>query len=111
MRANRDKKNQIRLKGEIKKDFEAVAEYRGLTPTALTHSFIVKTVHDAKLEIPHVFAKTEKENSKTKARKSLGVSDKSKKEKSIKSSKTITTSDGKTIPLVDEAASFEDDKQ
>lgn len=115
MTANKDKKIQIRLKADIKEDFEAVAEFRGLTPTALIHSFIVRTVHETRAENPQIFAVAQKEDSKIKAEKESEelekISTKSKKGKSAQPKKTFTTGDGKKIPLVDEAQSFDDDGQ
>lgn len=48
----------IRVSEKIRDDFDAVAEHRGLTRSGLLHSLIVKTIHDARKEVPEIFAKT-----------------------------------------------------
>ena len=51
----KDDRIYVRVSSDIKLDFEMVAAYRGLTPSAMLHSFIVKTIHDAKHESPQIF--------------------------------------------------------
>ena len=51
----KDDRIYVRAGSEIKKDFELVAAYRGLTPSAMLHSFIVKTIHEARQESPQIF--------------------------------------------------------
>lgn len=56
MATTKDERLYVRVKAEIKTDFEAVADYRGLTPSALLHSLVVKTVREARKEIPEIFS-------------------------------------------------------
>jgi len=51
----KDDRIYVRVSSDIKVDFELVAAYRGLTPSAILHSFIVKTIHEAKQESPQIF--------------------------------------------------------
>jgi antitoxin component of RelBE/YafQ-DinJ toxin-antitoxin module len=61
MATTKDERIYIRIKSEIKEDFEKVATYRGLTPSALLHSLIVKTIHQVKEEKPQVFSEVKAE--------------------------------------------------
>lgn len=45
----------VRVKDEIKDEFQLVADYRGLTPSALLHSLIVKTIHEQRDVTPQIF--------------------------------------------------------
>jgi len=47
----------VRCTDEVKRDFEIVAEHRGLKPAALLHSFIVKTIWETRQEAPQIFDK------------------------------------------------------
>ena len=51
----KDNRIYVRLSSDIKQQFEMVAAYRGLTPSAMLHSFIVKTVHEAREQFPQIF--------------------------------------------------------
>lgn len=62
MSTTKDERIYIRVGSEIKEDFERVAEYRGLTPSAILHSFIVRTIHEARQEAPHIFRTAEPKN-------------------------------------------------
>ena len=55
MATTKDERLYVRVKSDIKTDFEAIADYRGLTPSALLHSLIVKTVREARKESPEIF--------------------------------------------------------
>ena len=50
---------QIRISEQLKEDFRIAAELRGLTSSALVHSFIVKTVREEKEISPEAFRKNE----------------------------------------------------
>lgn len=51
----KDDRIYVRVSSDIKADFELVAAYRGLTPSAMLHSFIVKTIHEARQASPQIF--------------------------------------------------------
>ena len=53
----KDDRIYVRVSSDIKADFEMIAAYRGLTPSAMLHSFIVKTIHDARQESPQIFGR------------------------------------------------------
>lgn len=57
MATTKDERIYIRTTAEIKSEFETVAEYRGLTPSALLHSLIVQTIHRTREEKPELFNK------------------------------------------------------
>ena len=61
----KDDRIYVRVSSEIKKDFELVAVYRGLTPSAMLHSFIVKTIHEARQESPQIFERGGEPENKT----------------------------------------------
>jgi hypothetical protein len=66
----KDDRIYVRVSSDIKLDFEMVAAYRGLTPSAMLHSFIVKTIHDARQESPQIFKRVgEPENIATESEK------------------------------------------
>lgn len=46
---------QIRIREDIKDDFQKVAELRGLSVSALIHSLIVKTIREEKQAAPEAF--------------------------------------------------------
>jgi hypothetical protein len=60
----KDDRIYVRVSSEIKADFEIVAAYRGLTPSAMLHSFIVKTIHEARQESPQIFKRGAEEDNK-----------------------------------------------
>ena len=62
----KDDRIYVRISSDIKADFEMVAAYRGLTPSAMLHSFIVKTIHEAKQESPQIFERAGDEEPKNK---------------------------------------------
>ena len=96
----------VRINEDIKEDFEAVAVYRGLTTSALLHSLIVKTVHEMREEKPQIFKqRISPSETKTEAEK---ISAKSPSKKNSDPA-TFRTRDGKTLPLMDEAASADDE--
>lgn len=51
----KDDRIYVRVSSDIKQDFELVAAYRGLTPSAMLHSFMVKTIHEAREKTPQIF--------------------------------------------------------
>jgi len=53
----KDDRLYVRVHSDIKRDFEILAEYRGLTPSALLHSMVVKTVREGREEKPALFEK------------------------------------------------------
>ncbi len=57
----KDDRIYVRVSSETKKEFEIVAAGRGLTPSAMLHSFIVKTIHEARYESPQIFKRDEEE--------------------------------------------------
>ena len=61
----KDDRIYVRVGSEIKKEFEIVAAGRGLTPSAMLHSFIVKTIHDARRESPQIFKRDKEEKNQT----------------------------------------------
>jgi antitoxin component of RelBE/YafQ-DinJ toxin-antitoxin module len=61
----KDDRIYVRVSSNIKLDFELVAAYRGLTPSAMLHSFIVKTIHEARQESPQIFERGKEENNQT----------------------------------------------
>lgn len=61
----KDDRIYVRLSSDIKKEFEMVAAYQGLTPSAMLHSFIVKTVHEAKQASPQIFKRGAEIENKT----------------------------------------------
>jgi hypothetical protein len=63
----KDDRIYVRVSSDIKLDFELVATYRGLTPSAMLHSFIVKTIHEAKQTSPQIFERAGDEESENKA--------------------------------------------
>ncbi len=63
----KDDRIYVRVSSGIKVDFELVAAFRGLTPSALLHSFIVKTIHEARQESPQIFERDGDEESENKA--------------------------------------------
>jgi len=52
----------IRVSSQIKEEFEKVANYRGLTPSTLLHSLVVKTIHEARQFEPQAFRVIEPED-------------------------------------------------
>ena len=61
----KDDRIYVRVSSEIKADFETVAAYRGLTPSAMLHSFIVKTIHEARQDSPQIFKRAGEPGDKT----------------------------------------------
>ena len=61
----KDDRIYVRVSSDIKADFEMVAAYHGLTPSAMLHSFIVKTIHDARRESPQIFKRDKEEKNQT----------------------------------------------
>lgn len=60
MATTKDDRIYVRINSDIKDDFERVAEFRGLKPSTLLHSLIVKTVYETRKENPELFLQTEK---------------------------------------------------
>ena len=58
----KDDRIYVRVSSEIKADFEIVADFCGLTPSAMLHSFIVKTIHEARQESPQIFKRAGEED-------------------------------------------------
>lgn len=52
----KDDRIYIRVKTQIKDDFEAIAHYRGLKSSTLLHSMIVNLIHEEKEKRPQIFA-------------------------------------------------------
>ena len=92
----------VRLNADIKDDFEKVAKFRGLTTSAMLHSFIVRTVHEVKMDHPDLFLQETAQNSETDAALTLSEKLVAKKNPKASEKKTFTTGDGASIPLVDE---------
>lgn len=66
----KDDRIYVRVSSDIKLDFELVASFRGLTPSAILHSFMVKTIHEAKQESPQIFKRAgEPENKSSESEK------------------------------------------
>lgn len=67
----KDNRIYVRLSSDIKQEFERVAAYQGLTPSAMLHSFIVKTVRQARETSPQIFKReageTKNKSSESKA--------------------------------------------
>ena len=61
----KDDRIYVRVSSGIKKEFEIVAAARGLTPSAMLHSFIVKTIHEARQESPQIFKRDKEEKNQT----------------------------------------------
>lgn len=61
----KDDRIYVRVSSGIKEEFEIVAAFRGLTPSAMLHSFIVKTIHEAKQESPEIFKRAGETENKT----------------------------------------------
>ena len=59
----KDDRIYVRVSSDIKVDFELVAAFRGRTPSAMLHSFIVKTIHEARQESPQIFERAGDEES------------------------------------------------
>jgi antitoxin component of RelBE/YafQ-DinJ toxin-antitoxin module len=78
----KDNRIYVRLSSDVKKEFELVAAYQGLTPSAMLHSFIVKTVREAKEQSPQIFKSSAKETE-------------NKAEETEKSDKVITLGEAK----------------
>jgi antitoxin component of RelBE/YafQ-DinJ toxin-antitoxin module len=57
----KDDRIYVRISSDVKLDFELVAAYQGLTPSAMLHSFIVKTIHEAKQASPQIFKREAEE--------------------------------------------------
>lgn len=57
MANTKDERIYIRVTEEIRDEFDAVAEYRGLNRSALLHSLIVRTIRETKKEAPEIFNK------------------------------------------------------
>lgn len=55
MANTKDERIYIRVSEDIRDEFDAVAEYRGLTRSGLLHSLIVRTIHETKKEAPEIF--------------------------------------------------------
>jgi antitoxin component of RelBE/YafQ-DinJ toxin-antitoxin module len=66
----KDNRIYVRLSSDVKKEFEMVAAYQGLTPSAMLHSFIVKTVREAKEQSPQIFKGADAEETENKSAKS-----------------------------------------
>ncbi|MCD9186760.1 MAG: hypothetical protein LUM44_10020 [Pyrinomonadaceae bacterium] len=47
----------VRVHSDIKRDFEVLAKYNGLNPSAMLHSLIVRTIREAREEKPSIFDK------------------------------------------------------
>ena len=77
----------VRVTDQIKAEFQKVAEYRGLTTSAMLHSFIVKTIYETKKEAPEIFSQLDEPNALTGAPvKTLeeAIADDEKKKREIK---------------------------
>ena len=61
MATTKDERIYVRVNAEIKEEFKKLAEFRGLDPSAILHSFIVRTVREAKVENPEIFSEKIKE--------------------------------------------------
>jgi antitoxin component of RelBE/YafQ-DinJ toxin-antitoxin module len=61
MATTKDDRIYVRVTSEIKDDFEAVAEFRGLKTSTFLHSLIVKAIHETKKESPEIFEKVRAE--------------------------------------------------
>lgn len=61
----KDDRIYVRVSSDIKKEFEIVATNRGLTPSAMLHSFIVKMIHEARRESPQIFNRGAEEKNQT----------------------------------------------
>lgn len=48
MATTKDDRIYVRVSSDIKEEFKEIAEYRGLKPSTLLHSLIVKTIHEEK---------------------------------------------------------------
>ena len=95
----------VRLNRQLKRDFESLAHFRGLTPSAMLHSYVVQTVHEGRLANPELFgdAPPEKDTEPVE-KKASSLSEKLVAAHAEKSSelKSFTTGDGNIIPLVEE---------
>lgn len=55
MGTTKDDRIYVRIASDIKNEFELVAKYKGLKPSALLHSLIVQKINEMKREAPEVF--------------------------------------------------------
>ena len=60
---NKDERVEIRIKAGIKNDLKVIAEMRGLTPSSVIHSLIVKAINEDKMQFPERFEEIKREQS------------------------------------------------